>query len=300
MKTENKAMICALLTVLSWSSASTAFKIALSYMDPTQLIFISMLTACLFLSFILLFIKQGKDIFHYSLDMWLKVFLLGIVLYAYYVILFLGYDRLPAQIAQPLNNTWAIVLALFSVYFLKQKLTLKEFGYIVFAYTGVLIIAIGGQKIEGSLSFEGLIFIIITTFLYPFYWIANKKFQLPFVFGLWGSFGIASIFAFLTLLFSENMLPQEGLFAGMYVGLFELAVPFILWGQAIKLTQKVSRIATLSFLVPFLALFWVNIILKEPIALSTIIGLCFIVVGTFFQQKESAKNMLSLDKSNKI
>lgn len=298
MQPENKALLYALLTVLSWSTASSAFKISLSFMNPMQLIFISMLTACLFLTCILIFSKEIKDIFKYSRHTWTKMLLLGVILFAYYTILLNGYARLPAQIAQPINNTWAIVLALFSVVFLKQKLSYKEFAYIIFAYLGVVIIAFGGQQVEENFDFFGLILIIITTMLYPLYWIANKKFQLPFTFGLWGSFGVTAIFAFFSLLFTETPLPTVGISSGIYVGFFELGIPFILWGQAIKLTKKVSRIATLSFLVPFLSLFWISIVIKENITFSTIIGLCFIVLGTFLQQKESRKE-LSVEDNRK-
>ena len=39
---------------------------------------------------------------------------------AYYLILFEAYDRLPAQLAQPINITWTIVLALMAGLILKQ------------------------------------------------------------------------------------------------------------------------------------------------------------------------------------
>ncbi len=300
MDTEKKALLYALLTILAWSTVSTAFKVSLEHMSPMQLIFISMTSASIFLTGVLIYTKEIKHLCEYTFMQWIKIASLGLIIYAYYVFLFLGYDRLPAQIAQPINNTWAIVLTLFSFVFLKQKLSLKEFIFILFAYAGVVIIAVGGQSVQGSLSAMGLLCIIISTLLYPLYWLANNLFKLPSVSGLWGSFTIAALLALISILFNSEGLPKSGIPAGIYVGLFELGIPFILWGQALKLTKKISRIAPLTFLVPFLSLFWVSFIIKEEIASSTIVGLCFIVLGTFLQQKEATKNapVASSDEQN--
>ncbi len=286
---ERKALTYGILTILAWSTVSTAFKISLTHMAPMQLIFISMLTASGFLTLYLFFTKGLFEIINYAKKDFAKMAILGIILFVYYVLLFMGYERLPAQIAQPINYTWAIVLTLLSVVFLKQKLSLKEFLYILLAYLGVVIIAVGGQSIGGSINSLGLICIIGSTILYPVYWLCNKMFDLPSVQGTWGSFVVASILSLLTLLCTNTGMPKDGIVAGIYVGLFELGIPFILWGLALRLTKKVSRIATLAFVGPFLSLFWINLIIKEPIAISTIIGICIIVIGTFLQQKEASK-----------
>ena len=41
----------------------------------------------------------------------------------YYLILFAAYERLPAQIAQPINYSWSIVLVFLSAMVLGQKVT---------------------------------------------------------------------------------------------------------------------------------------------------------------------------------
>ena len=59
---------------------------------------------------------------------------------AYYLILFAAYDRLPAHIAQPINYTWAITLALLAVPILGQRLTLRSLWGILTSYLGVVIL----------------------------------------------------------------------------------------------------------------------------------------------------------------
>ena len=58
MKTQKQAYIYAILSVLLWSTAASAFKITLRYLTIIQLLFFSSLTAAMASFIILLF--QGK------------------------------------------------------------------------------------------------------------------------------------------------------------------------------------------------------------------------------------------------
>lgn len=293
MTRQIKAFICAGLTVLAWSTVSTAFKLSLQIMTPMQLIFISMSTAVAFLGGVLLWQKRGASATGAAL--WaprqqLCALTLGAMLYSYYALLFMAYDRLPAQITQPINNTWALMLALLAAWLLKQKLTLREFFFMVIAYAGVVVIASGGGGALGPLDPLGLACVIASTLLYALYWLVNTKSGLPATPGLFVSFLVAALLSGLTLGLTGTGLPPLGAVPpGIYVGLFELGIPFLLWGMALRLTDSVPRISTLPFAVPFLALFWISLLLKEPIAFSTVAGLALIVVGTFLQQREAAR-----------
>ena len=59
--------------------------------------------------------------------------------------------------------------------------------------------------------------------------------------------------------------------------------------MALRLTSSVARISTLPFLVPFLALFWISLVIHEPIAWTTLLGLSIIISGTFMQQRIAAR-----------
>lgn len=293
MTRQIKAFLCAGLTVLAWSTVSTAFKLSLEAMTPMQLIFVSMSTSVVFLGAVLLWGQRGALASAFAAlppRQWASAAALGAMLYAYYALLFMAYDRLPAQITQPINNTWALMLALLAAWLLKQKLTLKEFFFMLVAYAGVVIIATGGGNALGPLDPLGLACVIASTFLYALYWIVNTKSGLPATLGLFLCFLASGFLAGLTLTVTGAGLPPiHALPSGIYVGLFELAIPFLLWGMALRLTNSVPRISTLPFVVPFLALFWISIVLKEPIAPSTVAGLALIVGGTFLQQRQAAR-----------
>ncbi|NDG94143.1 MAG: EamA/RhaT family transporter, partial [Gammaproteobacteria bacterium] len=101
------------LTLLMWATVATAFKLTLNVATVLQTLWVSTLSS----SFTLLVICAARGelgalypAFRRTLGLTLLAALLNPV--AYYLILFEAYDRLPAQLAQPINITWTIVLAL--------------------------------------------------------------------------------------------------------------------------------------------------------------------------------------------
>ena len=109
MSDPNKAYVYALITVLFWSTVATAFKVALLYLDIFQLVFYASLSSSLVL--VTPIVAQGKlaGLLATFKAHW-KITLVASCLnpLCYYIVLFAAYDRLPAQVAQPINYTWAI------------------------------------------------------------------------------------------------------------------------------------------------------------------------------------------------
>ena len=74
------------------------------------------------------------------------------------------------------------------------------------------------------------------------------------------------------------------LLGGLYVGLFEMGIAFVLWMNAMRLTDNPLRISSLIFLAPPLSLLLIGTVLNETIAGSTLVGLAIILVGLAGQQ----------------
>ena len=106
-KNDRKALLMGLSAVLLWSTAATAFKLALAGLTVLQLVFVAVLTSALALLAALGI--QGKlgqlrtALAHQPVH-YLTMGLLNPL--AYYCILLAAYDRLPAQQAQVINYTW--------------------------------------------------------------------------------------------------------------------------------------------------------------------------------------------------
>ncbi len=288
MQNQTKAYLFAFGTILCWSTVSTAFKIALLFLSPVQLITLSMFFASIFLGVYIVVSGEYKKFKQYGMLAKLYSLLPGCLIFIYYILLFLGYERLPAQIAQPINYSWALVLTILSIWAFKQRISLQEFCWLVVAYMGIVVISLGGVKHLGHIDSSGLVYIILSTFIYAIYWIVNTKSPLSNINQLFMSFLVSCILGIVFLAFSNQsfVFSKSTILPAVYIALFELSIPFILWGIAINKTQAIAKIASFPFLSPFLALFWVSLILKENIAPTTYVGLFLIIFGSYMQQRK--------------
>jgi len=184
----------------------------------------------------------------------------------YYIILFKGYDALPAQEAMVINFSWPIMLVILSIPILKQTIDIKSFLSIIVCYFGVVVIATNGDVF--SMHFEnpfGVLLMLISTVIWSLFWLFNTKNSndslvslfLIFMF----SFPFILIFVFLS---NSFVIPSfKGLIGSIYVGCFEMGVSLVLWQSALKISTTVSRIASLVFITPFLSLVILHFVLGE-------------------------------------
>jgi drug/metabolite transporter (DMT)-like permease len=76
-----------------------------------------------------------------------------------------------------------------------------------------------------------------------------------------------------------------GLVGAIYVGLFEMGLPFLFWLRALQTSSTTVQVSMLVHLVPFLSLIVIYFTVGEPILPSTLIGLLIIIAGILFQQR---------------
>ncbi|MGK0256385.1 MAG: drug/metabolite transporter (DMT)-like permease [Arcobacteraceae bacterium] len=277
----------AFLAVFLWSTVATAFKISLNYLTPIELVLYSTYSSALFLFIFLIVTKKTKFIVPFLQENLKKTLLLGLLNpFLYYIILFKAYDLLPAQEAQSINYTWALMLAFLSVPILKHKLTFRDIIAGFVCYFGVFIIASKGDVFGLNFSnLEGVTYALLSTIIWALYWLLNTKSKTDSVVILFSNFLIS--LPFITIyyfVFEEVRIPEVyGLYGSIYIGLFEMGLAFIFWLKAMQYTDKVSRISNLIFVSPFLSLVFIYFIVGEDILLSTIIGLVFIIFGLFIQ-----------------
>ena len=287
LTSQHKAYLFALSAVLLWSTVATAFKISLRYLDVFQLLLVASVTATLCLFVIVLATGRMPLLFSTGRQDYLRLAYLGILNpFCYYLVLFKAYDLLPAQVALALNYTWAITLMLLSLPILKHRITRSDYGATAICYSGVLLICFsGGQFPAGELSSAGVLLALGSTIIWAFYWLLKTKDPIDPVFGLFVSFLISIPFIAAACWLSSDVssMGMTGILAGVYVGLFEMGVTYILWLAALQRSEATAKVSTLIFLSPFLSLFFISRILGEAIALTTITGLALIVGGLLVQ-----------------
>ncbi len=290
MTNQKQAMLYGLATVLLWSTVATAFKLSLRELSPVQMLVIACAASVIVMATILMVQGRWYLVFSLSRKQYLQSMGLGLINPClYYFVLFGAFDRLPAQEAQPLNYTWALVLAYMSVPFLGQRLRRLDIIAGLICYAGVVVIATRGDVL--SLTFSdplGVGLAIGSTLIWASYWIIATRDTRDPVVGLFLNFlcGLPVIALICGVTDGFDIVPGAAVVAAVYVGVFEMGVAFVLWSYAMKKAENTSRVSNLIFISPFLSLVFISLILGEVILPSTYVGLVLIVAGLWVQQRK--------------
>jgi drug/metabolite transporter (DMT)-like permease len=300
---QTKAYIYTGLTIAAWSTVSTAFKISLKTYSPAGLLLIASVSSLLILAVIMLFYtKPSRISISEALTDLRKSLIPGLLNpLLYYLVLLHAYNVLRAQEAQVLNYTWAIVLSVFSIIFLKQKFRIRDLIALILSLIGVVIIATRGAVT--ALKFDNLTgsaLALGSSIIWAAYWIINLKDSREPLRKLYYNFLVGSLFLMLYILIgrvplfqAEASMTTSSLLAGVYVGCFEMGITFFLWFKALSLSDNTAKISNLIFITPFISLIFIGLLLKESIAPATIIGLILIVASNIYQKAGRAQSSVN-------
>jgi drug/metabolite transporter (DMT)-like permease len=240
----------------------------------------------------LIMVVQQKQGFLRNLQRrdWLWSAFLGMLNpFLYYLVLLRAYDLLRAQEAGTLNYIWPLVLVLLSIPMLKQRISLPSIFAILISFAGILVISLHPDRVshpDGVADPVGVLLAIGSAFLWALYWIFNLKDPREAVSKLFLNFCFGTMYAGIYILFSGGFrLPVwQGLAGGIYIGLFEMGITFVLWLNALKYSATTAKVSNLIYLSPFISLIFIYFTVGETILPSTVIGLSLIVAGIGMQQ----------------
>lgn len=285
----------ALLAILFWSTVPTAFKIGLNGLDILPLLTIASLTSAAIL-FIILLTSGKADLLAVSRPKELAASaLLGLINpFLYYLILLKAYSLLPAQVAQPLNMVWPIILVFLSVPILGQKIKSKSFIALLISFTGVYVISSRGNLLNpGHSDLKGVLLALGSSLFWALYFIFNVKDKRDETVKLFLNFLFGSLYLIITMIITRQwasaVYTLQGLAASVYIGLFEMGITFLFWLKALQTAPSTDKVSNLVYLAPFLSLIFVHFILHEPVYLTTPIGLLLIIAGIWIQNRKTVK-----------
>ena len=285
---ERRALGYAMSAVLLWSTVATGFKLGLAVLAVEQLLLLGTFISWLvFLGYAA--IADGFRLAPGDRRLVLIQALINPI--TYYLVLFAAYDRLPAHIAQPLNYTWAIALAVLAVPILKQPLKMRALAGIVISYAGVTVLLMAGAEHHaGGWDVTGVALALLSTVLWAGYWLLNTRAQsAPGALMFWSFSAALPLLAGVCAL--GPGLPElniTNLGYGAWVGCIEMGITFLLWQHALRSTANAGRIGQLIFLAPFLSLIIIHHVLGEKIAAGVIPGLAIIVLGLYLARHPDA------------
>jgi len=293
VKDDRRALLLGLLAVVLWSTAATAFKLALLELTLLQLLCVAIWVSTFSLLGTLAWQRRLSTLGATLRGApWVFLSMASLNPLLYYCILLAAYDRLPAQQAQTINYTWAIMLAVLSIPVLGQRLAPRDWLAVALGYLGVVIIATQGNPL--SLQFTdgtGVALALVSTVVWAVFWLLSARSDRDPVISLAAYFVCAAPLSLLLCVFWGGGFPPlgRGLLSAVYVGLFEMGFTWMLWSTALQAASNVSRVGNLIFLSPMLSLVFIGSILGEVIHPATLVGLALIVPGILLQQQSRAK-----------
>ena len=287
--TDRRAVKMGLGAVMLWSTVATAFSLSLKYLTPLQLVTLATAVSWCFFAIRLSSAERRSALraaSHKARATGLVVGWLNPGLY--YLVLFAAYDQLPAQEAMAINYSWGITLALLAAPLLRQRLSSGALLAACISYSGIVVIATRGAPL--SLEFAqplGVGLALLSTLLWSLYWVINTRLSLDPEVNLFLNFSGALPLLLALLWWSDTPFPAvwQGWAGGLYVGLFEMGLAFVLWMGAMKATTSTLRISSLIFLSPPLSLVLIWVIAGEPVKAYTLIGLVLILFGLWLQRR---------------
>lgn len=291
-RSNQESLLFGLMAVGLWSTMATAFKWALIYTTPMQLITAAATVSWLFFAMRLAVSGSLRSVMEVPRTIRWRCLILGLLNPGlYYWILFQAYDLLPAQDAMAINYTWGLTLPLIASLFSKIVPTRSEIGLALLSYLGILIIVTDGDLSAFEFTAPlGVLLALLSTVIWGLSWVLNSRFvdthQLNPEVTLFLNFTAATpvLWLLTTLSGGAIALTWASILSGLYVGLFEMGIAFVLWMNALRLTNNPIRVSSLIFLAPPLSLVLITTVLGEPISQSTLLGLVVILLGLAGQQ----------------
>ena len=289
MPNEHRAFKLGLSAVMLWSTVATAFSISLRYLTPLQLVALASAVSWCFLSLRLLQPARWQALRATAMRDRLFGLAMGWLNPAlYYLVLFAAYDRLPAQEAMAINYSWGITLALIAAPLLGQKLSLYSLLTCGISYFGIVVIATRGEP--EALNFaqpEGVALALLSTLIWSLYWVINARKEIDPEVQLFLNFtgALPLLSALVWYQGAAVPLSWQGWAGGLYVGLFEMGLAFVLWMGAMQATRSTIRISSLIFLSPPLSLLFIWLIAGEALRPYTFVGLLLILLGLWLQRR---------------
>ncbi|MFT0814530.1 DMT family transporter [Synechococcus sp. OH20] len=282
--------------ILGWATAASAFKFGLQHLSPTVLLIFSACSSCLILGIVLVITgranlvrqQKGSQIGLSALQGLLNPF-------GYYGVLFQAYDRLSAQAALALNYTWPLLLALLAVPLLGERLRGRLLLALGTSLVGVVLVATGGSW--GTLQVEdpwGVGLAVGSAAIWALYWLLNVRDGRDAVLKLFLGFVFGSGYCLALLPLQELRWTLAGLGWAAYIGLAEMGLTFVFWLRALELADERGSLANWVYVTPFLSLGLIAVLLQEPIAPGSLLGLGLILASNLWgSRQEKSQPVLS-------
>jgi len=273
------------ICILSWSFIPVASKEVLKGMNNFAMLFFSNLISAIVMLFYLTLTSRIKKLSLYSLKDYLTMSFLGFLgCFAYYVLLYKAFSLSLAQEVFIINYTWPILILVFSIPILKEKLNLIKVISVLISFAGVLVIVTKGHILHVKFTnIQGDMLALFGAICFALFSTLGKKVNYDQIIAVFVYFTSATILGVTTVsLFKITNPSANVLFWLLINGLFINGISYIFWFKALKSAQT-ALISNLVYLTPAVSLLFISLIIKEKIHFYSLVGLVFILLGIGIQ-----------------
>jgi drug/metabolite transporter (DMT)-like permease len=281
-----------ILAAFFWGGTFVAGKLLTSSTGPFSAAFLRFLIASFFL--IIIVIKVEGKISIPAKKQILPIFLLGLTgVFFYNYCFFSGLKYIEAGRASVIVANNPILIALFSAYFFKEKLTPLKIAGIIISISGAIVVITKGNIIElfqDSIE-AGELFIFGAVASWVVYTLIGKTLMKNLSAILSVTYSVLA--GTLLLIIPASI---EGVFATIptltfidwasfvYLGLFGTVLAFIFYYQGIVEIGPTKAGLFINF-VPVSGVILSFLILKEPITISLLLGVILVSLGIYLTNK---------------
>ncbi len=289
---KNKQLIFCMAAVLIWSVNAPLAKVLLTTLPSFEIITLYAVFA--FATMLLINAATGKlrEVRRYTAKQLGQMAALGVIgpflNAAFYNG---GLARLSAQEACIVNYLWPIMLVLFSVLLLGERMSAAKAAAMLCSFAGIVVLSSGGEMSTGGSRFAGVVSCTLGAATYGLFSVLNKKLNYDQSITMMVMWPVVGVCAAAAGGLTKQWVPIGGAeWLGLiWMGVMASAMAYLLWSLALNGSEGTASMANLAYLTPFLSVVWSAVFLHEGFHLRALAALVLIVGGIVLQNAWSKR-----------
>ena len=271
-------MICVSL----WALIPVVAKMGQTTLDNHQFLFWSSLVSFAVLGLAVIFSGNLNKFREYSFKDWGYLSVLGLLgTYIYYLFLYLGYSNAIGMEVLVIQYTWPILIVIFSIFILKERLSLIKITAITLGFAGVIIVLTKGNFKNINISNGPVIALVgAGAACFALFSVLSKNIKKEPLGVVTLYFLTACLASFISMqYFSDFALPSSSEIMPIVVnGILVNGFSYLFWLLALR-SAEASWLAPFIFITPVLSAIYLIVFFGEPFAAAYGIGLILVVAG---------------------
>jgi drug/metabolite transporter (DMT)-like permease len=284
----NRTSLYLLFPVLFWGLSYIAIKIVLDELSPVEMIAARFLLAAP----VLYLIARLTNVPIWPLKKKLKLLAGAFVIFLHFWVMAVGMQETTASNTAWILTTAPFFIALLSWGYLKEKMSLSQFGGMVVACLGVLLLIYNGDSGNFAwINSRGDLIVLASCVTWAFYTIGAREITAdvhPLAATFWMTAIAGAVFVPYTLLTSGVQrylsLEYDTLISLVFLGIFCLAIAFWLWSEGLK-RQPAAELGVWLYIEPLVTVVGAAIIINEPITFWLALGALLITLGVWISER---------------